>query len=262
MREHLLNALREAARRSAPLLPTAQQVAELAGVDADQILQYLGPAENYAALLSYQQPAAAPDTRERILEAAAQVFAKKGLQKATLDEVAAAAGMTKGAIYWHFKSKSDLFFALLDHRFQQYTGPLMGDAAQAIQRAEQGEAMQGLAAMFRTGLKRCTADSEWARLYFECLAQTRDADVRLRFQQFYARGWDISMQLSTLLKARGLAPADEDPWVAAVFWGALFDGLIMAWYINPDLPLDELADKIFHMLWRGIAPDATDAGAR
>ena len=55
-------------------------------------------------------------TRERLLDAAAVVFARKGIEAASLDEVAEAAGYTKGAIYSNFASKTDLIAALMDRR--------------------------------------------------------------------------------------------------------------------------------------------------
>ena len=58
-------------------------------------------------------------TRRHLLEAAAIVFAQKGFHAATLDEVAAAAGFTKGAVYSNFKSKDDLFLALFDDRIER-----------------------------------------------------------------------------------------------------------------------------------------------
>jgi AcrR family transcriptional regulator len=60
-------------------------------------------------------------TREYLLQAAGQVFAERGFYGATLDEVAARAGFTKGAVYSNFKNKDDLFLALLEagyHREQ------------------------------------------------------------------------------------------------------------------------------------------------
>ena len=57
-------------------------------------------------------------TREHLLEAAAVVFARNGFHGSSLDEVAAAAGFTKGAVYSNFKSKEDLFVAVLDHRIR------------------------------------------------------------------------------------------------------------------------------------------------
>jgi AcrR family transcriptional regulator len=56
-------------------------------------------------------------TREYLLRAAAQVFSEQGFHAATLDEVAAAAGFTKGAVYSNFKNKEDLFLALLEDAY-------------------------------------------------------------------------------------------------------------------------------------------------
>ena len=53
-------------------------------------------------------------TRTQLLEAAARVYARRGFDGATLDEVAEEAGFTKGAVYDHFGSKENLLFALLD----------------------------------------------------------------------------------------------------------------------------------------------------
>lgn len=58
--------------------------------------------------------AEAEETRQAILAAAERVFFKKGVANSSLDEVAAAAGVTRGAIYWHFSSKSDLFIGLYE----------------------------------------------------------------------------------------------------------------------------------------------------
>jgi AcrR family transcriptional regulator len=52
-------------------------------------------------------------TRERLLAAAATVFAERGYEQASLDEISATAGLTKGAIYSSFGSKDDLFYALM-----------------------------------------------------------------------------------------------------------------------------------------------------
>src|SRR5438477_12871049 len=58
-------------------------------------------------------------TRQHLLEAAAMVFARDGFQGSSLDEVAATAGFTKGAVYSNFRSKDDLFLALLDDRIDR-----------------------------------------------------------------------------------------------------------------------------------------------
>src|SRR3954452_12890746 len=58
-------------------------------------------------------------TRARLLEAAAAVFARSGYHGATLAEVAAEAGFTKGAVYSNFESKEALFLALVDQEISK-----------------------------------------------------------------------------------------------------------------------------------------------
>jgi AcrR family transcriptional regulator len=55
---------------------------------------------------------AAADTRRRLLETARRLFLRDGFAETTLDRVAEAAGLTKGAVYGHFRSKADLFMSL------------------------------------------------------------------------------------------------------------------------------------------------------
>jgi AcrR family transcriptional regulator len=63
-------------------------------------------------------------TREYLLRAAAQVFAERGFHEATIDEVASAAGFTKGAVYSNFKNKEDLFLALLEDAYAKDTAAI------------------------------------------------------------------------------------------------------------------------------------------
>jgi AcrR family transcriptional regulator len=60
------------------------------------------------------------DARTALLAAAAEVFAQRGYSGASMDEIAERAGYSKGALYWHFDSKDELFFALMD---QSVDGP-------------------------------------------------------------------------------------------------------------------------------------------
>jgi AcrR family transcriptional regulator len=70
-------------------------------------------------------------TRSCLMRSAAKVFALRGLQQASIDEVAEDAGFTKGAFYANFKSKEELFLAMLDERF--------ADRLEEIERATSGE---------------------------------------------------------------------------------------------------------------------------
>ena len=63
------------------------------------------------------------ETRARLLDAAEQVFLRRGLQGSSVEEIAAEAGFTRGAFYSNFKSKEELFVELLQDRvYRQYAG--------------------------------------------------------------------------------------------------------------------------------------------
>jgi AcrR family transcriptional regulator len=65
------------------------------------------------------------DSRTRLLDAAAGIFAAKGYRSATVEEVVTAAGLSKGTFYWNFKSKEDLFQTLLEERIDRPARALM-----------------------------------------------------------------------------------------------------------------------------------------
>ena len=56
-------------------------------------------------------------TRQRIIDAAREVFLTRGVSKSTLEHIAAQADVTRGAVYWHFKNKTEIFHALRDQVF-------------------------------------------------------------------------------------------------------------------------------------------------
>ncbi|PSJ22251.1 TetR family transcriptional regulator [Halomonas sp. ND22Bw] len=58
--------------------------------------------------------AEAEATRVALLDAAEEVFFEKGVARTSLEQIARHAGMTRGAVYWHFKNKADLFRAMVD----------------------------------------------------------------------------------------------------------------------------------------------------
>ena len=61
----------------------------------------------------------AEQTRLAIMEAALQTFYEKGFSRTTFDEIARRIGLTKGAVYWHFKNKADIIAAIIKQRISQ-----------------------------------------------------------------------------------------------------------------------------------------------
>jgi AcrR family transcriptional regulator len=99
-------------------------------------------------------------TRERIVEAAAKVFARRGYHRATVDEIASEAGFTIGALYSNFAGKEDLFLAIADRQVEQRVAEVgaMADAAEGDAPGDQA------AARLREFLER---DPDWPLLFYE-----------------------------------------------------------------------------------------------
>ena len=68
-------------------------------------------------------------TRKRLMEAAAAVIAEKGFDRASLEDIAALAGMTRGAVYGNFKNKEELFLALIETQWKPIVPPLKPGAS-------------------------------------------------------------------------------------------------------------------------------------
>jgi AcrR family transcriptional regulator len=117
-------------------------------------------------------------TRLALLQAGAEVFATQGFRGASLDEVAEAAGYTKGAIYDHFGSKDDFFFAVIDHRaadrfaqFEEAIDRMTGADVEVITK----QISTTLFEMLRPGRRMALLDAE-AWLYAQ-----RDSGAMVRY---------------------------------------------------------------------------------
>lgn len=112
-------------------------------------------------------------TRTRLLEAAGAVFAERGYDETALDDVAAAAGLTKGAVYSGFSSKDELFFALVAERLDQRL-KIVSHAAGGQRSLQElfSDAEDDLASLF-------TSQRDWQLLFIECWARAvRDPSRR------------------------------------------------------------------------------------
>lgn len=111
-RDRVLRAARALAaeRRGQPV--SVADVARLAKVSWPTARRHLGSDDALQALVARSTPFDPKDTRARLLTAAARVIARAGYERTSLDDVALEAGLTKGAVYWHFDTKHALLVAL------------------------------------------------------------------------------------------------------------------------------------------------------
>lgn len=81
------------------------------------------------------------ETRQRVLDAAAHVFETQGFDKTSLDDIAARAGLTKGAVYSSFRTKRELFAALIDRQIEERLCRVSDAAAKATTQADAAHAI-------------------------------------------------------------------------------------------------------------------------
>lgn len=185
-------------------------------------------------------------TRAKLLEAATDTIAELGMQRASIDAIAAAAGYTKGAFYAHFDSKEQLFLTLLEMHFDaeiERLDAVLDGSGEPVSEAR--SAAEGF-------LARVEGEPRWRRVYLEFAAHaTREPAFR---EQFAQRQRALRMKMAGVFErwasALGLVPALPAADVAAMTM-AMADGFLLSRMIDPDLP-DGLYGSMFELFARGL----------
>ncbi|HEY1687713.1 MAG TPA: TetR/AcrR family transcriptional regulator [Solirubrobacteraceae bacterium] len=185
-------------------------------------------------------------TRELLLEAGAKVLAKHGLG-ASIDEVAARAGFTKGAFYANFKSKEDLFLAMLDERF--------GERLEQIERfsatdSEVGEQVRAAGEDFARYL---AADPEWQRLFFELAAHA--GRNRSFAERMVARCRELRAGIAGLIEGRAERlelplPIPSDRIAEMLFM--MGNGFALGRMLEPDLASEDMYGQMLQVFFAGL----------
>lgn len=172
--------------------------------------------------------AEAARTRDRIVTCARRVFTRAGVNMTSLEEVAREAGVTRGAVYWHFRDKADLFMAV-----RAQTGPLLRleapDDRDPLTALEKGL----LAAMDRL------AEEEAARQTYEVMLWGCEyvGDFAKVRRDLMEAGGAFLKQTEALYREaarRGLLAAGTDPALAALETFCLYAGMLKIWLADTD----------------------------
>jgi AcrR family transcriptional regulator len=187
-------------------------------------------------------------TRRHLLEAAAVVFARDGFHGASLDDVAATAGFTKGAVYSNFKSKEDLFLALFDDRLVREAADMqqvLADPVAADGRVEQLPRVQGV-------IERLW-DDDWTALYLEfVLYAKRNPAVRERLAAVARREYENTIRmLEDVYASIDGTPNFPVPVLAKVSI-AMFEGLTLGRFVDPALYTKETITEALTFLYDTI----------
>lgn len=188
-------------------------------------------------------------TRDYLLQAAAQVFAERGFVAATLDQVAATAGFTKGAVYSNFKNKEDLFLALFKANYDREM-----DAIRAVLNHSEvpPEArISDFVALIRD--QTTDASRNFSLLYQEFwLYAARNPEVRKDLTRIDDEG---AQALAEILRAErervGLEPL-ASPLRTARIVEVLFRGIAHLRVLEPHVADDEFVEAAIAFVARGL----------
>lgn len=190
-------------------------------------------------------------TRAELLSAARRVFGRHGYHDATLDEVVEESGLSKGALYYNFASKADLFLAVFEERIDERIGKL--DALVFEQDEGGTRSPAEIEAASVEFVRTLRQSREWRLLFLEFTAQA--ARDRRFHAEFAERAKRMRRALAEVLQRAGYR-GSLDPEPAAVLIAALANGLAIEALIDPDAVPDELFGTALTALMRALAVPA------
>lgn len=175
----------------------------------------------------------AQETRNRILDAAEDVFHRQGVARTSLAEIAAAANVTRGAIYWHFKNKDDLFDAMCA-RVRLPLEAMVQASADDID----GDPLGKLRATCLFVLNEAAANAQTRKVFcilFHRCEYIEGADLIMSRQQAsFRQGSNNIEKILNNAVAKKQLPPDLDVALAATLFHASWSGLLNNWLFAPD----------------------------
>lgn len=168
-------------------------------------------------------------TRLRILAAAREVFSSQGVARTTLEKIARAAKVTRGAIYWHFADKAELFYAMRE----QVSVPMLDRMDTALLRGAATDPLGGVASYLRSVAEAMLRDRATRQtfeiMHFKC---EYVEEFHLELRRHYARCTELTRALARAYrdaKRAGHLRKDLKPGLAALATCAFLIGLVRLW---------------------------------
>jgi Transcriptional regulator len=188
------------------------------------------------------------------MSVALELFARQGIAATSLTGIARAAGVTRGAIYWHFKNKWDLFDAIWQH----YSGPInaLGEASQA---EDEADPLGKLAQLFHLVLFKMENDEGFRRMIVMCSRESAvwGQDIPERIKQFQEELHQKRRRTLENAMRKGQLPADLDPDAGSLMIKVMLEGVLMSWLQRPDCfsiadRADQIVESIMVVLKQGV----------
>lgn len=182
------------------------------------------------------------ESRDELLDAAVRVFARRGYRRASVDEIVTEAGYSKGALYWHFSGKDELFTALLEERVHAPMRDRFALLASApVEQDMSVEATRAFARQLESGREALMLEREYWSLAI------RDPELRARYVERQSELRD-ALAAGLVARARHLGtpeitmpPEDLARIVMSIIGGLAVDELVEPGSVRLELLGEALA---------------------
>ncbi len=196
--------------------------------------------------------------RAEIIAGATEVFSRKGFQGASVDDIAEAAGVSKGTVYLYFDNKEDVFFAT----FQSFEGEVAAqfEASMACESSAAGK----LALSLREVAVTLRENIDVFPLTLEVWAAASSGKTRDRFavamEGLYHEFRGMAAALIEAGKAAGEFREDVNAEAVAAWVVGGLDGLILQSWFDPSIDVSRLTEDFLQVLLQGISVQHPDGG--
>lgn len=210
-------------------------------------------------------------TRQKLLDAAEHLFQAQGVSRTSLQDIARRAGATRGAVYWHFKDKADLFNAMmervtlpLEQSFQNQLGQEEQEGLEGQEEAPRGysDPLARIRCGVAAALLRIASDPQTRRVFEVATHKVEYVGElqSLRLRHLKSRS-DFLAQVERGFEAAARHHALELPvpaTAAAQGLHAIIDGLIQSWLLeSADFDLVSLGRDVVEVYLRGLGFSST-----
>ena len=184
--------------------------------------------------------AEAQKTREQLLQSALDTFYRQGVAKTPLQAIARNAGVTRGALYWHFKNKEELFEELFRQTFENFSTTF----SDGLKKADK----QGLKQLLNSIFAHIKHDELHYKLFvithLKC-EYTEENKAIMAVQKKYLALWEEQLREIVLrCTARNELPGDLHIDLAITYLRATICGLMEMWLHEDDLDLEAVVPPI------------------
>lgn len=188
-------------------------------------------------------------TRERIVESAMEAFARDGYHRTSMDDIVRRAGLSKGAIYFHFPSKESLFFSLVETLADKLEASVRDSIDQVRGAATRVDAALGAL------LKMLSRHRRLARVVL-LSAGGLGRSMDLRLMKFHERFAGLIKEYLDRAVADGSVPGMDTRLVAYAWLGAINE-VVIHWLHSGDRePFEEMLPGLRTLLLRSIGLEA------